>query len=70
MSIVIETFIKCDGKSSDCHETFGIDDRQRTGVQQRNAMKGNDWRHIKGKDYCPECLKQLSATLNTQGGEG
>jgi hypothetical protein len=60
MSIIIETFIKCDGNSIDCHENFGVDDRWKTGIQQRKEMKANDWKHIKGKDYCPACLQEMA----------
>lgn len=52
MSIVIETFIMCDGG---CGYAHGVDDRSKTGKQQRESAKRDGWLFIKGRDYCPDC---------------
>jgi hypothetical protein len=63
MSLVIETFVSCDsGISPSCEENFGIDNRQRTGKQQREAMVKNGWVHHCHADYCPRCFAVLKNT--------
>lgn len=60
MGIVVETFIICDsGIAKSCHENFGVDDRSKTGKQQRVAMLGNGWVHHGHADYCPACYQIL-----------
>lgn len=64
MAIVVETFIICDGHG--CGNNFGVDDRQRTGAQQRREMKFNGWKHINGKDYCPSCVAEREKTKSSK----
>lgn len=54
MSIVVETFLICDG----CGKNFGIDNRERSSFTQRLHAKSNGWKAIRSKDYCPNCIKQ------------
>jgi len=62
MSIVIETFLICDGH---CGENFGVDDRHETGKQHRENAKENGWKLIKNKDYCPLCAQKLKTNTTT-----
>lgn len=62
MSIVIETFLVCDGN---CGTNFGVDDRTQTGKTHRLRAKYNGWKVYNGKDYCPECLKLKRLERNT-----
>lgn len=57
--IVTESFLICDG----CGETFGVDNRHKSGTQHRVDAKKEGWKLIvrdgsKYGDYCPECLIQ------------
>lgn len=58
MSIIIETFLQCDG----CFENYGVDSRNRNGKHQRQTAHTEGWVVIKNKDYCPDCkpLKMMS----------
>lgn len=49
--LIKETFIQCDV----CHESFGIDNRQLNGSQQRQSADENGWIYSGNKDYCPNC---------------
>lgn len=61
MSIVVETFLSCDGENASrhCIGQFGVDNRHLTGAQHRNDAKLEGWKLIKGKDICPECYKVI-----------
>lgn len=52
MSLVIETYLVCDrcGVS-----TFGEDNKQRTGSQQRDIAQRNKWGKNSSYDICPKC---------------
>lgn len=52
MSIVIETFLICDG----CGENFGVDDRMQTGKTHRLRAKAEGWKVYNGKDFCSDCI--------------
>lgn len=54
MSIVIETHLQCDR----CGETFGVDDRWRTGTKQREQAKLNGWSCSGGVDLCETCRRR------------
>ena len=50
--LVTEKFLICDG----CGENFGIDSREFTAKQHREAAREwQGWVYINGKDYCPNC---------------
>lgn len=51
MSSVIETFLLCDV----CGQNFGVDNRERNVMEQREAAKRNGWIYSGNKDYCPGC---------------
>lgn len=51
MAIVIETFLMCDV----CNETFGVDNRERTGTEHRKKAKLNGWQYSNNIDQCPNC---------------
>lgn len=51
MSAVKETFLICDR----CRINFGIDNRERSVEQQREAARNNDWIYTGGKDLCQDC---------------
>ena len=60
MSVVIETFIVCDGRGTeDCLGQYGVDNRHLTGKQHREQFKADGWAHRDGKDYCPKCKTLL-----------
>lgn len=52
MALVIETFIICDVCKT---SSFGVDDRHRKGMQQREAARNNGWVYSGGEDICPNC---------------
>lgn len=53
MTLIIETFLSCDR----CGTTFGADNRERTGLQQREHATANGWLCKKSRDYCEDCTK-------------
>jgi len=55
--IVRETYLICDGG---CGTNFGVDNRNKSAIDQRMSSRANGWVVIRGKDYCPEC-KPLSS---------
>jgi len=61
MSVVVETFLVCDGN---CGENFGIDFRSLTANEHRKIAKENGWICKNGKDYCPVCAKKNSQPVN------
>lgn len=68
MSIVIETFLICDGH---CGTNYGVDNRHQSGQAHRANAKQEGWIVKNGKDYCPDCTRKLSKKnkSNTPGGE-
>jgi len=64
MAIVIEIFLICDGG---CGNNYGVDTRNYTSKQQREAAKRNGWVTVGRKDYCPECkpMKYMSPREKT-----
>ncbi len=60
MSATIETIITCDGATPKCSgNDWSADSRFLSASQQRANARENGWRHVRGKDYCPECWKEL-----------
>ena len=55
--IITETFLMCD---KGCGSAHGVDNRERSGKQQRESAKENGWIFFKGKDYCPECAMKVA----------
>lgn len=57
-------FIFCDG----CNENNGGDDRgdYPNFYFMRKARLAMGWKVIKGKDYCPECLKKPKEIRGTE----
>lgn len=63
MSAVIETFLLCD--TPQCDNSFGVDTRNQSVREQRRDAKLNGWKFVKGKDYCPECIRKQKELSNT-----
>lgn len=61
MSIVVETFLICDGH---CGQTFGVDNRHQSGQAHRANAKQDGWQVKNNKDYCPECIKVKKKQTN------
>lgn len=65
MSMIIETFLICDG----CAETSGVDDRTQnySARELRDSAKKDGWIYIieglpkKGKDLCFECKNKIDS---------
>lgn len=55
MSIVVETFLICDG----CNTNYGVDSRHLSAGAHRANAKQDGWKMKNGKDYCPECAEKL-----------
>lgn len=53
MTVVIETFISCDGCGYNAADLSRCD----TAAQQRKALGGfGGWRQVGSKDYCEQCV--------------
>lgn len=63
MSVAKETLIFCDGgEALECPMDGCYSDgdtRHNNAAHIRAGYKGDGWRFIKGKDYCPDCVKRL-----------
>lgn len=56
MSVVIQTFVYCDG----CSENKFGDDWDNTAAEIRAARKLNDgWIQRGSNDFCPDCARKL-----------
>jgi len=52
MAIITEKFLICDGG---CGNTFGVDNRQKTGAQHREEAIESGWVCDAAIDICPNC---------------
>ena len=52
MALIIETYLVCDRCGN---STFGQDNKQRTGSQQREISRRNGWIANKSGEACPNC---------------
>lgn len=74
MSVHKETLIFCDGdgflgKACPLDCPWGeADGRSRTAASQRASYGVDGWRYIKGKDYCPACVKRLFTPAHSRSG--
>ena len=64
MTIIIETFIICNGDM--CHENYGVDFRGRTSASQRRNAKVDGWTVVLGLDYCNKCSNIINPLPDTK----
>lgn len=60
--LIIETFISCDR----CGENFGVDDKQKNAVQQRESARINGWKRLSGRDICSSCVQILKKNTTSK----
>jgi hypothetical protein len=62
MSYQTINYLFCDGKELSCAAAFDHAPLPfETVTEQRERAKVEGWKHRKGKDYCPDCIKDMEA---------